>query len=214
MELFTATLTPNVFVTTRGHAKRNTVSRSTFADASNITFAISPDSKQLVISTIAGTLSGEIWIQPNSGSGNQQKLERPMSFVSVTSWSPNRRYIYIFFWSQDNATRQDIYYVDLNGDRKFIPFLHSPANENDAVLSPNGKWLAYASDESGRFEVYVTAFPDPGGKWQVSNGGGGSPSWSADGKQLYYDVADRLMLVPIQNLNTFEFGAPPPYPFT
>jgi serine/threonine protein kinase/Tol biopolymer transport system component len=198
--------------------RRNTVSRSTFADASNITFAISPDSKQLMVSTIAGAVSGEIWIQPISGSGNQQKLERPMSFVTVTSWSPNGRYL--FFWVQDNATRQDIYYADLNGDRKLIPFLHTPANENGAVLSPNGKWLAYSSDESGRFEVYVTAFPDPGGKWQVSNGGGSSPSWSADGKQLYYTVRDKLMLVPIQNreqnrgqnLDTFEFGAPSALP--
>jgi eukaryotic-like serine/threonine-protein kinase len=190
--------------------KRNTVSRSTFADASNITFAISPDSKQLMVGTIAGAVSGEIWIQPINGSGNQQKLERPMSFVSVTSWSPNGRYL--FFWVQDNATRQDIYYADLNGGRKLIPFLQTPANENGAVLSPNGKWLAYSSDESGRFEVYVTAFPDPGGKWQVSNGGGSSPSWSADGKQLYYDAADKLMLVPIQKAEPFEFGAPTALP--
>jgi serine/threonine protein kinase/Tol biopolymer transport system component len=190
--------------------KRNTVSRSTFADASNITFAISPDSKQLMVGTIAGAVSGEIWIQPINGSGSQQKLERPMSFVSVTSWSPNGRYL--FFWVQDNATRQDIYYADLNGGRKLIPFLQTPANENGAVLSPNGKWLAYSSDESGRFEVYVTAFPDPGGKWQVSNGGGSSPSWSADGKQLYYDAADKLMLVPIQKAEPFEFGAPTALP--
>jgi eukaryotic-like serine/threonine-protein kinase len=93
-----------------------------------------------------------------------------------------------------------------------IPFLQSPANEVGAVLSPNGKWLAYTSDESGRSEVYVTAFPDPGGKWQVSNGGGGFASWSADGKQLYYAVGDKLMLVAIQNVETFEFGAPAALP--
>ena len=75
-------------------------------------------------------------------------------------------------------------------------------------LSPNGKWLAYTSDESGRFEVYVTAFPGPGGKWQVSNGGGSAPAWTADGKQIYYVVADKVMVVPIQNVETFEFGAP------
>lgn len=129
-----------------------------------------------------------------------------MSFISVTSWSPKGRYL--FFWVQDNATRQDIYYSDLSGGRKLIPFLQTPANENGAVLSPNGKWLAYSSDESGRFEVYVTAFPDPGGKWQVSNGGGSNPSWSADGKQLHYDAGDKLMLVPIQKVEPFEFGAP------
>jgi eukaryotic-like serine/threonine-protein kinase len=190
--------------------KRNTISRSTFADASNITFAISPDSTQLVISTIAGAVTGDLWIQPLSGSGTPQKLERPLNFVSVISWAPGGRYL--FFWLQDNATRQDIYYVDLNSDRKLIPFLRSPANENGAALSPNNKWLAYASDESGRLEVYVTAFPNPGAKWQVSNGGGSSPSWSADGKQLYYSTSDKLMLVPIQNIDKFEFGSPSPLP--
>ena len=190
--------------------KRNTVSRSTFADASSITFAISPDSKKLAVSTIAGAVSGGIWIQPISGSGNQEQLERPKHFLSVNSWSPNGRYL--FFMLQDNATRQDVYYVDLNGDKKLTPFLHSPANEVDAVLSLNGKWLAYSSDESGRAEVYVTAFPDPGGKWQVSNGGGSNPSWSADGKQLYYGIGDKLMMVPIQNVETFEFGAPSALP--
>jgi Tol biopolymer transport system component len=109
---------------------------------------------------------------------------------------------------QNNATRQDVYYIDLNGDKKLTPFIQTPANEAGAVLSPNGKWLAYQSDESGRYEVYVTAFPGPGGKWQVSNGGGGSPSWSHDGKQLYYTIADKLMTVPIQNVETFQFGAP------
>ena len=190
--------------------KRNTVSRSTFADASGINFAISPDARKLAVSTIAGSVSGGIWIQPISGSGTQEQLEKPKNYVSITSWSPNGRYL--FFILQDNATRQDVYYVDLNGDKKFIPFLHSPANEVNPILSPNSKWLAYTSDESGRAEVYVTAFPDPGGKWQVSNGGGTGPSWSADGKQLYYSIGDKLMVVSIQNTDTFEFGAPTALP--
>jgi Tol biopolymer transport system component len=80
------------------------------------------------------------------------------------------------------------------------------------VLSPNNKWLAYQSDESGRYEVYVTAFPGPGGKFQVSNGGGNAPSWSADGKQIYYTVGDKLLSVPIQNADTFQFGTPSELP--
>ena len=190
--------------------KRNTVSRSTFADTSAITFAFSPDAKRLAISTIAGSVSGGIWIQPVSGSGAQEQLEKPKAYVTVNSWSPNGRYL--LFTLQDNATRQDIYYVDLNGDKKFTPFLHSPANEVNPILSPNGKWLAYTSDESGRAEVYVTAFPEPGGKWQLSNGGGAVPSWSVDGKQLYYVIGDKLMVVPVANTESFEFGAPSALP--
>jgi Tol biopolymer transport system component len=190
--------------------KRNTVSRSTFADASNIGFAFSPDARRLAVSTIAGITSAGMWIQSTNGSGTQEKLQTPQGFVSVDSWSPNGRYI--LFNYQNNATRQDVYYIDLNGDRKLVPFLQSPANEVAAVLSPNGKWLAYASDESGRYEVYVTAFPEPGGKWQISNGGGTVPSWSEDGKKLYYVNGDKAMTVAVQNVERFEFGAPTALP--
>ena len=189
---------------------RNTMSRSTFADAASISFAFSPDAKQIAVSTIAGTATKGVWIQPASGSGKQEPLDNPKGFGNVISWSPNGRYL--FFMEQNNATRQDIYYIDLNGDKKLTPFLESPANESGAVLSPNGKWLAYHSDESGRSEVYVTAFPGPGGKWQVSNGGGSAASWTADGKQLYYTTGDKLMVVPIQNVETFQFGTPTALP--
>jgi eukaryotic-like serine/threonine-protein kinase len=189
---------------------RNTMSRSTFADAATITYAFSPDAKRIAVGTIAGAVSGGIWIQPTSGSGNKEELEAPKSFGTVNSWSDNGRYV--FFMVQNNATRQDVYYVDIEGDKKLTPFIQSPANDFNAILSPNNKWLAYTSDESGRPEVYVTAFPGPGGKWQVSNGGGGSASWSTDGKQLYYTIGDKLMLVAIQNTDNFEFGAPTALP--
>jgi Tol biopolymer transport system component len=189
---------------------RNTMSRSTFADAAIITYAFSPDSKRIAIGTIAGTVSGGMWIQPASGSGDRENLEAPKSFATISSWSPDGRYL--FFGVQNNSTRQDVYYADLNGDKKLTPIVQSPANDIGGVLSPNSKWLAYYSDESGRSEVYVTAFPGPGGKWQVSNGGGSSPSWSADGKQLYYVIGEKLMVVGIQNVETFEFGAPTALP--
>jgi len=185
--------------------RRNTVSRGTFADAANIWFAFSPDAKKIAVFTIAEGTSGGLWIQPASGSGDQEKLEIPSNNASVTSWSPNGRYLFLDV--QSDATRFDIHYIDLNGDRRPTAFLHSPANERGAVLSPNGKWLAYDSDESGRFEVYATAFPSAEGKWQVSSGGGSSPSWSADGKQLYYTSGEKLMSLPIHNVETFEFGA-------
>ena len=189
---------------------RNTMSRSTFADAASISYAFSPDAKRLAVGTVAGTASSGLWIQPANGSGTQEKLDTPKTFGSVSSWSPNGRYLFLMV--QNNATRADVYYIDLEGDRKLAPFIQSPANELNAVLSPNGKWLAYQSDESGRFEVYVTAFPGPGGKWQVSNGGGTSPYWTADGKQIYYVAADKVMAVPVQNVDTFEFGTPSALP--
>ena len=191
-------------------SKRNTMSRSTFADAGTISFDFSPDAKRIAVGTIAGQVSGGTWIQPTSGSGAQEKLETPTTWGMVQSWSPDDRYL--FYMVQNNATRADVYYIDLKGEKKLTPFIQSPANEGGAFLSPQGKWLAYVSDESGRVEVYVTAFPGPGGKWQVSNGGGQTLGWSADGKKLYYTNGDKLMVVPIQNVETFEFGAPAALP--
>jgi eukaryotic-like serine/threonine-protein kinase len=190
--------------------KRNTMSRSTFVEGANLSYTFSRDGKKVAVATILGATSGGIWIQPTNGSGSQEKLETPVHPGSVASWSPDGRYLFVDL--QNNTTRFDVYSIDLNGDRKLTPFLSSPANEVLAILSPNGKWLAYGSDESGRYEVYVIAFPGPGGKWQVSSGGGNNPSWSADGKQLYYRNGDKLMLVPIQNAETFEFGAPSALP--
>jgi eukaryotic-like serine/threonine-protein kinase len=190
--------------------RRNTMSRSTFADGSNLTFAFSPDATKIAVSTLAGMATAGTWIQPANGSGNQEKLETPEAASSLSSWSSDGRYIFLSV--QNNTTRFDVFYFDLKSDRKLTPFLNSPANERGAVLSPNGKWLAYESDESGRDEVYVTAFPEHGGKWQVSNGGADNPSWSRDGKQFYYASGDKLMLVPIQNADKFEFGAPSPLP--
>jgi len=190
--------------------KRNTISRSTFADGTSPQYAFSPDANKIAVTTANGMASGGIWIQPTSGSGDKEKLETPPASSTVASWSADGRYVFLNM--QNNATRFDIYYVDLKGDRKLTPFLNSPANENAAVLSPNGKWLAYDSDESGRLEIYVTAFPGPGGKWQLSNGGGTLASWSADAKHLYYHSGDKLMSVPIQNVETFEFGAPTQLP--
>jgi Tol biopolymer transport system component len=190
--------------------KRNTMSRSTFADGTNPQYAFSPDANRIAVTTANGMTSAGMWIQPTSGSGNKEKLETPPASSTVASWSVDGRYVFLNM--QNNATRFDIYYVDLNGDRKLTPFLNSPANENAPVLSPNGKWLAYDSDESGRLEIYVTAFPGPGGKWQISNGGGTLASWSADAKHLYYHSGDKLMSVAIQNIETFEFGAPTQLP--
>jgi len=188
------------------------MSRSTFADAASITFAFSPDSKRIAVGTIAGTASAGAWIQPANGSGTPERLDTPKTFGSVGSWSPDGRYV--FFMVQNNATRQDVYSIDLNGDKKLTPVIQSPANEAGAVLSPNGKWLAYRSDESGRYEVYVTAFPGPAGKWQVSNGGGVFPSWSADGKQLYYIIGISSCWWPFRTSKPLSSERRPRYPST
>lgn len=86
--------------------------------------------------------------------------------------------------------------------------LHSTAADAAPQLSPDGLWLAYASDESGRREIYVLAFPGPGGKWQVSTDGGNEPLWNPNGRELFYRNGDRMMSVEVNTSNGFVFGKP------
>jgi hypothetical protein len=96
--------------------------------------------------------------------------------------------------------------LPLEGERKPLLLLGSSHNERWPVLSADGRWLAYLSDESGRPEVYVQAFPRPGGKWQVSTDGGGEPVWARNGRELFYRNGYRLMVVPVQTGPVFTPG--------
>ncbi len=92
-----------------------------------------------------------------------------------------------------------------------VPFLNNKANENNGQISPDGKWVAYASDESGIWEIYVTSFPGAAGKWQVSRGGGTEPRWRGDGKEIFYIAPNgMLMAVPVNGENIFATGTPVP----
>jgi Tol biopolymer transport system component len=190
--------------------KRNTMSRATFAEAPNLSFALSPDGNMVAVESNTSGSHGQLWTQPISGAGTKQNLVDSPSWLTVSDWSRDGRYL--FGDVQENKTREDVFFIDLKGDRKLTKFLQSPASEQRARLSPNGKWLAYMSDESGRMEVYVAAFPGPGSKWQISNGGGMFPQWSHDGKELYFIGGTKFMAVPIPDPATFQFGTPQPLP--
>jgi len=98
-----------------------------------------------------------------------------------------------------------------SGEKKAEPWLDSSFTERTARFSPDGKWISYDSDESGRMEVYVRGFSPPGGKWRVSSDGGGSSVWSKDGKELFYLSPDsRVMSVAVGQGTAFEGGAPVP----
>ena len=98
------------------------------------------------------------------------------------------------------------------GDRKPFPFLQSEEfTQSSPKFSPDGRWLVYQSNESGRYEVYIQSFPKRAGKWQVSTGGGDRPRWSRDGKELFYLAPDqRLMAVAVKGDSAPEVGAPRP----
>jgi eukaryotic-like serine/threonine-protein kinase len=95
------------------------------------------------------------------------------------------------------------------GDHQPSPFLQSEFGERQGQFSPDGRWVAYSSDESGRYEVYVQSFPTPGGKWQISTSGGAEPNWRRDGTELFYLGTDhKLMAVEVKSGSTFETTAP------
>src|SRR5215467_8363462 len=88
-------------------------------------------------------------------------------------------------------------------------FLKAPSLVRNGQFSPDGKWVAYASNETGKWEIYVTSFPEARGKWQVSKGGGEQPRWRGDGKELFYLSSDsKMMAVPVTTGATFDAGAP------
>jgi Tol biopolymer transport system component len=94
---------------------------------------------------------------------------------------------------------------------KMTPFLSTKSNETNGQISPDGKWVAYASNESGDWEIYVTTFPTAAGKWQVSRGGGTEPRWRGDGKEIFYiGTGSTLTAVPVNATDTFSSGNPAP----
>jgi len=102
--------------------------------------------------------------------------------------------------------------VPLAGDKKPFPFVNTDATEFTGRFSPDSRWVVYSSDESGKFEVYVQAFPATSGKWQVSIGGGAAPTWSKDGREIFYLAPDKkLMAVEVKTVgSSLEQGIPKP----
>ena len=122
------------------------------------------------------------------------------------SWSPDGETL--AFVEDHPDSGYDILLLHMR-DRKVTPFLNSRFDEMYPEFSPDGRWMAYVSDESGREEVYVQPFPGPGGKWQISNEGGQEPLWSRNGKQLFYRRREnQVWVVDVQTGSGFSASKP------
>ena len=161
---------------------RGTSSPFTFGDGSDQYPTWSPDSRQVAFSS---TRHGkeEIYLKPVAGGGDEQELLASDGNAEPDRWSPDGRYLLFDYVTKTNGT--DVWALPVFGERKPFAIVHGPANENWGIFSPDGKWVAYSSDESGRAEIYVVSFPNGGGKRQVSTGGGITSFWPA-GKELFY----------------------------
>jgi eukaryotic-like serine/threonine-protein kinase len=148
----------------------------------------------------------EIYRKVTSGSGNDDVLHSSDSGNEFPlSWSRDSRFALI---GRGAAGAGDIWVLPLSGDQKPYPFVESSFDEYPAVFSFDGRWVAYASNESGRYEVYVAPFPKRGGKWQVSTAGGNYPRWRRDGRELFYLAPDnRLTAATVNGEGSgFEIG--------
>ena len=129
----------------------------------------------------------------------------------VNDWSRDGRWVIYSTPRPDSTIGNDLWAVPMEDgtERKAVPYLVTLALEQQAQFSPDGRFVAYGSDQSGTWEIYVQPFPDASdGKWMVSNGGGAEPRWSRDGKELFYFSGQTLMVVPVSVQPTFSTGAP------
>jgi Tol biopolymer transport system component/predicted Ser/Thr protein kinase len=184
---------------------RGVRTRLTFGPTGNTFPVWSPDGKWIAYSSVRLSNPG-IYRKQSDGTGSDELLVPDPAgiYLAPNDWSHDGKTL---FYSVNVYTGKDngIWAISLD-DRKPRQIT---AHGNNAALSPDGRWLAYNSDESGRTEIYVEAFGEGQGKWQVSSNGGQVPHWSADGKQLlFYDINQSILSVPVSEVGgALQFGA-------
>jgi Tol biopolymer transport system component len=163
---------------------RGTTSRMTFSPQYENSSPIwSSDGTRIVFSSMRDGKGG-LYVKSSTGAGTEQHLIESEGRIIPMSWSPDERSI--VYQVQDQKTQADLWVLSLDGDRKATPLLNGSFNESHGQISPDGKWLAYNSNETGTSEIYVQTFLPGLGKWQVSTGGGVFPRWRRDGHELFY----------------------------
>ncbi len=185
-------------------------SRFTFDPAEEVTGVWSRDGETLAYRSAGGSAGfGGILVKPATGLEREKmlfKVQRSDDIVP-NSWSPGDQQI--LCTHQAVSGRHLELVPSAGGDP--TPFQTGPGNQNNGQISADGKWVAYESDESGNWEIYVTTFPGAAGKWQVSRGGGTEPRWRGDGKEIFYlGPMGMLTAVPVSAVGTFSTGTPTP----
>ena len=179
---------------------------STRLEASGNLASWSHDGSRVVFTSRSVPDATDILLRPVAGGPDDRTLLVRTGEMKISgNWSPDGRF---FTYTASNPqTRLDIWTLTAGSEPQ--PFLRSNANEMQPQISPDGRWLAYASDESGTWEVYVQSFPTPGQKHAVSVGGGAQPEWRRDGRELYYlSPEGALMVVDTRSGGQLDVGKP------
>ena len=187
---------------------RGTSSRFTFGPTIQDSPVWSPDGSQVIYMTGADGQTNFLR-KASSGAGSEERIFESENGSDIHDWSRDGRLL--LFTQFGTKTGADLWVLPMSEGDKPFPVLQTDFVETRGQFSPDGKWLVYASNESGETEVYVQNFPPSGGKWLISTNGGSQPRWRADGKELFYVAPDKtLMAVGINATSTFEMSKPVP----
>jgi Tol biopolymer transport system component len=205
-------ITESEFQTWLYDLSRETLTRFTFEGSYNPASVWTPDGKRIAFESNKEGTPNIFW-QLADGSGGLERLNTSEHIQVPMSWSPDGKLLALM--EVNPTTGVDIWVLRM-GDpsagpgqvRKAQPFLRTPFNEGAPRFSPDGRWLAYMSNESGRYEIYVQPYPGPGGKWQISTEGGTEPVWNPKGRELFYRSGDKVMAVDIGTQPGFAAGKP------
>jgi Tol biopolymer transport system component len=181
-------------------------SRLTFGPGWQFMPIVSGDASRIAFASIRN--GSGLFQKPATGVGDAGLLVTSNAMQYLCDWSRDGKFM--LFVREGDGTQEDLWILPMSGDRKPFPFSQTAFSEEQGQFSPDGKWIAYASDETGRPEVYVQSFPATGVKSRISNNGGTQPRWRGDGKEIFYLGADRkMMAAPIISTGAhFESGTP------
>jgi serine/threonine-protein kinase len=194
----------------------DTLTRLTVDPADDVKPVWTPDGRRVAFASSRGDKSTlNLYWQRTDGIGDPQRLTESSQSQLPTSWHPSGRFL--AFEQQNPQSGFDVMVLPVEGDEargwragKPRTLLNSPADEREPMFSPDGRWMAYVSNETGRAEVYVRPFPGAGGKWLISTGGGTFPTWSKTKHELFYGSPSQQIMVAGYSVDADSFRAEPP----